>query len=274
MEFRHKYGVIGAGAVSRSLIGRLTAKAMASGPVVGVSYRVASRMANSLQGGTAARDAGALNDAAVVLFHAPPDQLEALLGVLSEAPVTWPGRTLIFCDCAVGSAAAHRFRQAGAGVATARGFGLAGRVLLEGAGRGLLHAQHLAKDTQLAAVEIRPGSADVFDAAVTLASCAMTPLIDQAAALLRAAGVREPEAPRLASALVAQTAGGYARSGKQSWAWHAREPELHRVLAEVRAAHIPSQPELIRLLLLFGLELFEKHPELAAALRDGDVSAE
>ncbi len=274
MEFRHKYGVIGAGAVSKCLIGRLPAKAIAAGPVAAVSYRVASRIANSLRGGTAARDASSLNDAAVVLFHAPPDQLEVLLELLGEAQVSWPGRTLIFCDCQAGCAIVQRFRHEGASVVTARSFGLAGRVLLEGAGRGLQQAHRMVKEAGLTAVEIRPGSSDLFDAAVTLATGAMTPLIDKAAALLRAAGVREADAPRLAAALVTQTAAGYAHSGKQSWAWHARVPELDRILAEAAAAHTHGQPDLIRLLLLFGLDLFEKHPDLAEALRRHEANAE
>ena len=48
-----EYGVIGAGALSKSLIGQLPRKARQIGPVAGVSFRVASRMANSLRAGHA-----------------------------------------------------------------------------------------------------------------------------------------------------------------------------------------------------------------------------
>jgi len=260
---------MGAGAVGKSLIGRLAARGIALGPVSAVSYRVASRIANGLNGGTAVREASELSAAAVVLFHAQPEQMPATVELLAEAKISWPGRTLLFCDCEVTPAMIHQFRQEGASVAVAREFGLSGRVLLEGSGRGLLQAHRVAKEAQLKAVEILPGASERFDAAVTLSTCGITPLIDKATALLRSAGVRELDAPRLAAALIAQTADAYAHSGKQSWGWYARVPEVPRILAEADAARAdaPEMPEMFPFLLLFGLELFDKHPELAIALR-------
>ena len=268
MEFRHKYGVMGAGMVGRSLIGRLSANGIKLGPVAAVSYRVASRIANSLKGGFAAREPAELDDVGAVLFHAPPDQLAALLEALEASKISWPGRSLIVCDCDVTPAVTHRFRQEGASIAVARQFGVAGRVVLEGSGRALILAHRLARETHLKAVEIRPGSADLFDAAITLSTCAITPLIDQTAALLRDAGVRELDAPRLASALFEQAAAGYAHSGKQSWGWYIRGPEVQRILAQTDAAQINAAEtgEMFRMLLLFGLGMFGKHPDLANML--------
>ena len=51
LGFRFKYGVLGAGAVAKSLIGRLPAKTRDLGPVSAVSFRVASRIANTLRAG-------------------------------------------------------------------------------------------------------------------------------------------------------------------------------------------------------------------------------
>ncbi|HEU5020240.1 MAG TPA: hypothetical protein VFT60_00070, partial [Bryobacteraceae bacterium] len=49
--------MIGAGALSKSVIGQLPRKAREIGPVAGVSYRVASRMRNALRAGYAVRGA-------------------------------------------------------------------------------------------------------------------------------------------------------------------------------------------------------------------------
>lgn len=265
-EFRLKYGVLGAGAVSRSIIGQLPAKAREIGPVAAVSFRVASRTANSLRAGYAVRNAGELDAAPAILFHAPPDHAAALLELLEAAAIRWPGKALIACDCDLDRAFAARLEGRGASIAIARQFGLAGQIAVEGSGRGQSIANRIARALHLRVIEINRGAADVFDAAVTLSAAALTPLVDTAAAFLRQAGVRETEAPRLAALLFEQTLRAYAHSGKQSWEWYMKKPATGRIEAEIAAAG-PHTGPLLRHVLLYALEWFGKHPEAAAALR-------
>ena len=131
----------------------------------------------------------------------------------------------------------------------------------------------MARDLKLKALEILPGSTDAFDAAVTLGCCAITPLIDSAAALFRRAGVRDSEAAQVAAALIQQTASEYAHSGKQSWGWYIRRPELDRLEAQLAAAGEPLGP-ILRQLLVFGIETFEKYPELGCELKNGGLPVE
>lgn len=266
MEFRFKYGVLGAGAVAKSLVGRLPSKARDLGPVSAVSYRVASRIANTLRAGHPVRTAVELNDAAVVLFHAPPEQTEILLQLLEKAEIKWAGRALIFCDCDEPAAARSHFEGLGASTAVARQFGIPGRMALAGSGAALAAAHRIARELKLRAVEILPHAMDTFDAAVTLGNAAITPLIDCAASLLRQAGIRDAEAAKLASALFLQTARDYAHSGKQSWAWYMRRPDAARIEDQVLAAGVRAAP-VLRQLVLFGLDAFDKYPEVGAALR-------
>ncbi len=266
MEFRFKYGVLGAGAVAKSLIGKLPSKTRDFGPVSAVSYRVASRIANTLRAGHPVRTMQELNDAAVLLFHAPPDQAETLLELLESAGINWEGKALIFCDCHLDAAARTRYNALGASTAVARQFGIPGRVAIAGCGVALVAAQRIARELRLRPVEILPGAADVFDAAVTLGNAAITPLIDCAASLLRQAGIRDTEAARIAAALFQQTASDYAHSGKQSWAWYMRKPDAAQIEARIASAGERPGP-VLRELLLFGLEIFDKYPEIARALR-------
>src|SRR5580704_12058798 len=97
----YEYGVIGAGALSKSLIGQLPGKSRQIGAVAGVSFRVASRMANSLRAGHAARDADELDASGVILFHAPAVQVRVLAQLLESARIKWKDKALIFCDCEV-----------------------------------------------------------------------------------------------------------------------------------------------------------------------------
>ena len=115
-----------------------------------------------------------------------------------------------------------------------------------------------------------PGCTNLFDAAVTLGNAAITPLIDCAAAILRNAGIRDAEAARVASALFSQTATDYAHSGKQSWAWYMRGPDVERIEAQIAAAGEHLGP-VLRRLLLFGFERFDKYPEVAAAMKQRAV---
>jgi hypothetical protein len=270
LESRYKYGVLGAGAVSGSLIGQLPSKARVLGPVSAVSYRVASRIANTLRAGYPVRTADELGTVPGVLFHAPADQVETLLRLLDRAQIDWKGKALVFCDCLASRPVRQRFHAKGASTAVARQFGIPGRMVVEGdEGAGLHAARRIARELRMKAVEISPDAADLFDAAVTLGSAAITPLIDRAADLLRQAGIGDPEAARIASSLFEQTARDYAHSGKQSWAWYVRKPP-ERLEARIAAAG-PRLAGVLRELLLFGFETFGKHGETGTEITQGLV---
>ncbi|HTA46124.1 MAG TPA: DUF2520 domain-containing protein [Bryobacteraceae bacterium] len=265
MESRYKYAVFAAGAVAKCLIGKLPSKTGEVGPVAAVSYRVASRIANTLRAGYPVRAPDELDAAAVILFHAPPEQTEILLKLLERAGIHWAGKALVFCDCDGSPAVRSRFEALGATTAVARQFGIPGRIAISGSGLALATAQRIARALKLKPVEVLPGAIDLFDAAVTLASPAITPLVDCAASLLRAAGIRDTDAARIASALFQQTAKDYARSGKQSWAWYIRQPDMEGIERQIAAAGARAEP-VMRQLLRFAFEFFDKYPDARAAL--------
>jgi hypothetical protein len=263
----YEYGVIGAGGLSKSLIGQLPRKSRQIGPVAGVSFRVASRMANSLRAGYAARNADELNETPVILFHAPADQVRILAELLQQAHINWEDKPVIFCDCEVPVLIVDRFHSMGASTAVARQFGIAGTIMVEGSGPGLAGAHRIAAELRLRAVEIAPGSSDVFAATLTLATAVLTPLVNRAASMLRASGLRDKAAVSMATALFEHTIQEYGHSGKQSWAWHVREPEAEQIETEITAVDEPFRP-LFRQLILSGFDDFEKHPEVASQLRE------
>jgi hypothetical protein len=261
-----KYGVLGAGAVGASLIGRLPSKTRELGPVSAVSYRVASRIANTLRAGYPVRTANELGQVRGVLVHSPPEHMEALLGLLERAEIEWKGKALVFCDCSASRAVRRSFQARGASTAVVRQFGIPGRLVVDGDnGAGLRAARRITRELRMKAVEISQDSTDSFDAAVTLGSAAITPLIDHAATLLRGAGIGDPEAARIASSLFEQTARDYAHSGRQSWAWHVRKPRVVPLEAQIASAGPELEP-VLRKLLVFGFETFGKHRDAGAEL--------
>jgi hypothetical protein len=234
--------------------------------VAGVSYRVASRIANTLHSGTPVRSVDELNVVRLILFHAPPDQMETLTALLKASKIRWAGKSLIFFDCADSRAAGACFKSRGASVAAVRPCGIPGRVMVEGVPPALTLARGLARTLHMKPVEIATGCEVVFNAAVTLGSGAVTPLIDRAAGLFRQCGIRDREAVRLAASLFENTARDYAHSGRQSWAWHARQPDPERLAAQI--ALTGDLRAIFSALLLLGFDGFEKHPEAARALRE------
>ena len=264
-----EFGVIGAGALSKSLIGQLPRKVRQIGPVAAVSFRLASRMTNSLRAGHAVRDASELNGISVILFHAPAIQARGIADLLDAAQIDWKEKSLIFCDCEVPIPVVERFRSRGASTAVARQFGIAGTIMVEGTAPALTHALRLASELQLRPVEISPGTSDLFAATLTLATAALTPLINRAASLLRATGLRDKAAVKMATALFAQTIQEYGHSGRQSWAWHVREPEAEQIEGQIAAVEEPFRG-LFRDLILRGFDDFEKHRGVAEELRKVD----
>lgn len=258
MEAKRKYGILGAGAVRASLIGKLRARDI--GPVCATSYRLASRIANSLRAGYPVRSANELNAAQAVLVHAPAESVVPLAELLDRGAIDWKGKALVFCECFAGPEIRKRFAEKGASTAVVREFGVPARLIVDGAEGAARVAHQIARQLHLKAVTIARGSADAFDAAITLGGAALTPLIDQAAALLREAGIRDSEAARMAASIFEQTAGNYAHSGKQSWEWYLREPEIQRLLAQIE-----KQP-ILRELVLFGVRTFGKHRDIEARL--------
>ena len=241
LEFRHKFGIFGAGAVSRSLIGGFVARSRDVGPVAAASFRVASRLANTLKGGYPVREASALLSAKAILFHAPPGDVAAQLEIVSKASLNWGLQALILCNCQATPEILAPFREKGASIAAIRDFGVPGFVFMHGDGEARKSALRVLRLLHLRTLETTEAGEGKFDAAVTLATAAVTPLLDRIAALLRDSGARDSDANSLAAALVGQTAREFARSGRQSWEWHIQEPDAQRLLRQITEAGVSAE---------------------------------
>jgi hypothetical protein len=266
LAYRHNYGLIAAGSIGRTLIGKLPAKSRQIGPVAAISFRVASRIANSIKAGRAVRGVADLDDSSVILFHAPPGQMRLLLHLCFTSAFDWRGRTLIFCDCDPPSAALTQLHGLGAATAVARAFIVPGFATLQGSPPALPAARKMVRDVGLRPLEIAHDRAPVFSAAITLGTAALTPLIDRTSYLLRCAGIRDSDSIKLAELLFQQTARGYGHSGRQSWVWHIGAPCADELESEVDALD-SDLGCLLRRLLLLGFDTFEKHPEIANSIR-------
>ncbi len=262
-----EYGIVGAGAVSASLAGQLPRNARALGPVGAVSFRVASRIANTLQGGWPARSLTEFNDIRLILFCSPREHFSALWGALESASIQWAGKSLIFCDCDPGAALMGQLRDAGASVARLKHCGLPGRLAVDGSAPALTHAYRFVRELKAKPVSIQPGSEALFDAALTLGTAGFTPLLDGVARMLRQCGIRDSDANQLSAALFSRTAEDFAHSGRQSWALHVDKPDPEELLAQIHTLEEPFG-SLLRELLLLGFGAFDRHPAAARVIQN------
>ena len=257
---------MGAGPVNTSLLVRFPRKDQLLGPVAGVSFRVASRMVNSLGAGVPARTASELDAVKVILICSSSDQLPSLIETLGNATIKWQGKALVFLDCEGMLPAAEVFRARGASVASLRRSSLPARLIAEGQGAALAFCYRIARDLATKVLELESANVAAFEMALTLGTAALTPLIDQAAVLLRQCGLRDADAARLTAALFEQTAREYARTGRQSWAWYQRSPEAARLLDQLSSID-SRRRRLVEELILFGLEENDRHDETTRAIR-------
>jgi hypothetical protein len=260
-----EYGLIAAGAVATSLAGRLAQKG-GLGPVVGVSYRVASRIANTMRAGTPARSSAALDPLRLVLFFSPPEQIDSLIEALNSVEISWAGKSVVIVDCDPPALVPQWFTGKGASLASIRHCGIPGRLRVEGSGPALLVAQRMVRDLGMRAIEIPPGTEKHFEAAMLAGTAALTPLIDQTVDLFRRCGMRDSEAVAVGTTLFEQTARAYGYSGRQSWDWHNRAPESEELLRVIEGAPAQLRPSLRRLLIM-GCDAMDRHLDLAEALR-------
>lgn len=224
-----QYGVIGAGAVSRSLIARLPAKSEELGPVAAQSFRVASRMVNALHAGTAVRTLEELNPARTILFCSNPSSAQDLAQLLLAARLSWEGKQLILCETVVPPQLFDGLRASGVSVASIQTMGIPGRYLVEGDEAASKTARSIVRKVDGKVIRLGKDRAALFQAGLTLATALLTPRLDFAAQIFRQAGLGDKQAMELAAALFERTARGYGHSGRQSWAYHLRRPDVMKL---------------------------------------------
>jgi len=265
LESQGEFALVGAGSAATSLAAEFSRKPGALGPVVAVSLRVASRIANSIDAGTPARDASVLRDYSIILVHAPPNQMKSLTVTLSEAGLSWTGKSLIFVECEAGPM--RHSPMASASFAWIRRCPMPGRLAVGGDGDALHAAIRLAGTLDRHPIVVPAGVKARFDAAMLLGGPAFTPIIDSVAHILRETGMMDKQAVRTAVALFQSAVQGYSRSGRQSWEWHIHPPDVEALQLQIEALG-GEEATILRSLIQLAFARFQRHTNTATKLRD------
>jgi predicted short-subunit dehydrogenase-like oxidoreductase (DUF2520 family) len=264
-----KVALVAAGAAAKECVTALRLSDRL-GPVAASSYRVASRIANSLRAGTAVKDYSALAGCETVLVSVPDSVVSDTVAALRESGIDWGGMAALLYSARRDSRDLRGLRQRHASVGSLRLLeGVGRRFLVEGDAGAVRAARRLVQDADGKTLELDPGSAVAYLAAVSFSSSLFTPLIEAAAAALRYAGIPPAEASRVAPMLFDRALRAHKHGGKKSWSGPLAVGDEEGVLKEAGAltARDPALGRYYRDACVFALEWFGKHPELLRKVR-------
>src|SRR5436190_1310636 len=109
------FAVAGGGRVSASFVARLPRLAAELGPVAAQSYRLASRIVNSIGAGRPVRRYADLGDSPLILIIAPVGGVPAIVSALADG-IDCRGKIVLLCEAGSDSAQLASLRARGAAV--------------------------------------------------------------------------------------------------------------------------------------------------------------
>jgi predicted short-subunit dehydrogenase-like oxidoreductase (DUF2520 family) len=212
------FALAGGGRVSATFVARLPRLTSELGPVAAQSYRLASRIVNSIGAGAAVRGYADLNECRLILICAPVRAVDAMVSALGEA-IACRGKVILLCESGCDSRKLAGLRAQGAEVGSMQPIpGFEGRrFLVEGDKTAVREAKSLARALDGRVEEAGAGKMDLYLAALSFGTSLFTPLLEAAVRCLQQAGMPQTSAVRIAEALFRESLRGYVYAGKRSW---------------------------------------------------------
>lgn len=208
--------LLASGNAAASPVLRALGAAQAIGPVASTSFRVASRIANTLRAGRAVPSAEAFEACSLVLIRAPHPALDAAVAQLTAAPFEWKNRTVILIgDDGKCLAPLRELGAVTAVIAAMPGF--EDRIfVLEGERAALRELRPLlGRAVQIALIP--PGARARFDAAITLAGYALFPTLAAADAAFVSTGLSRRVTDPVLEKMVQRTLRAWMSGRRKAW---------------------------------------------------------
>lgn len=231
MKLLKTAGLVGAGGVNQSFVGRMPTLLDQLGPVKGSSLKVSRRIANRLRAGFGVDNYGALEPCDLIWICVPEDLLDDVASQLASS-LPLAGKMVVLCDVLRDSLWPSPLRTAGARLATLNCIpeSLERKFVAEGHPLALAELRKLLARDRRRLIEIRPAAKPLYLAGVHLATHLLLPWVAGAAESLRSAGFPRSEAVGAVEALGERTLRAYAKAGDKAWNRAAAE-RLQRAVA-------------------------------------------
>jgi predicted short-subunit dehydrogenase-like oxidoreductase (DUF2520 family) len=239
------FAVAGGGRVSASFVARLPRLAAELGPVAAQSYRLASRIVNSIGAGHPVRKYADLDGSALILICAPAAGVEPIVSALAAA-IDCRGKTILLCDVGGDSGRLSDLRCRGAAVGSIDLIpGFDRRFVAEGDRAAVREAKGLVKRIGGRVEEVGASRIAIYAAGLSFGTSLFTPLMEASLQCFLDAGMNKASAKRVVGALFLSSVRGYAYAGKRSWSGPLARGDRDSVRQELEAL-TASKPLLAR----------------------------
>jgi predicted short-subunit dehydrogenase-like oxidoreductase (DUF2520 family) len=217
MQKQQPVALVGAGKVAQSFIGRLTDLADHLGPVKSFSYRVASRIVNSIKAGRPVCDYADIEHCRLVLVCVPDELTATALADMTAAPLDWAGKAVVLCETWQDSAVLEPLAARGAFTASLNAVpGFYDRLFVtEGDGLALRDIKRLITSRSARIMRLRPSAKPVYMAGLAVAAYSAH-LAAAGSDCLRAAGLPVAVSRPIIHALAADAVRSFVKAGRRS----------------------------------------------------------
>jgi predicted short-subunit dehydrogenase-like oxidoreductase (DUF2520 family) len=261
------FAVAGGGRVSASFVARIPRLADKLGPVAAQSYRLASRIVNSIGAGRAVPSYAHLNASPLILICAPVPSVAAIVTTLA-ASIDCAGKRILLCEDGADSSHLSSLRSLGAAVGSIQTIpGFDGRrFVAEGDSLAVRDARALVRNIGGRLEVVDSGKMRLYGAGLSFGTSLCTPLMEASMQCFLDAGMTKASAIKVVEALFQSSARAYAYAGKRSWTGPLARADHAAVQGEIDAlaATKPLLAEHYRQTLALALRLLGPSPGMAS----------
>jgi predicted short-subunit dehydrogenase-like oxidoreductase (DUF2520 family) len=230
------FAVAGGGRVSASFVARIPHLSTELGPVAAQSYRLASRIVNTIGAGYPVRGYKDLNTSFIILICSPPRGVPSIVRALEES-IDCKRKIVLLCESGADSRQLARLKADGAAVGSIHVIpGFEGRrFVTEGDPKAVREAKSLIRLIGSRVEDVQTAKMAVYAAGLSFGIGLFIPLLEASTQCLQDAGLSRAIATKVAGAVFQQSLREYVYAGKRSWRGPLAEGDRVSVKREIEA---------------------------------------
>ena len=229
MKKAKSVALIGAGKLSDSPVSEFWRLSDRLGPVKAPSFRLASRIANSLRAGHPVRDYAEFDSCRLILVSVPDAILPSVVGEIASANICWRNKSIVLCSALLDSGELSDLASRGASIGSISaipGFEDP-HYLLEGDPLAILESKQLVRDASRHTVAIQRSLKPFYLAALTSTGSLLFALLMAASQALRQAGISTSMSAAILEKQLHKTLRSHVKSGRKAYS---APPQLQKQL--------------------------------------------